>query len=89
MGPVSAGNKKLHHDANLFKDRLLCQDDSAKDVLESFNECTIVINAEVTEAKTCVCVWEFISYAHAFVSVLTFSHREVARKTNTHLRPAD
>lgn len=27
-----------NRDANLFRDQLLCQDDSAKDILESFNE---------------------------------------------------
>lgn len=53
---VSAvGGKKPHHNANLFKDQLLCQDDSADDILESFNELTIVRNGddEVAEVKMC------------------------------------
>lgn len=49
--------KTPHHDANLFRDQLPCQDDSAKDILESFNELTIVNNGdgEVTEVKMYLC----------------------------------
>lgn len=53
---VSQLLKTPHHDANLFRDQLLCQDDSAKDILESFNELSDVNNGdgEVTRVKMCV-----------------------------------
>lgn len=55
---VSQLLKTPHHDANLFKDQLPYQDDSAKDDLESFNELTVVSNGDggVTEVKMCLCV---------------------------------
>lgn len=43
--------------ANLFRHQLLCQDDSAKDTLETSNELTAVNkeDKEVTEVKICAC----------------------------------
>lgn len=71
-----------HHNANLFKDQLLCQDDSADDILESFNELTIVRNGddEVAEVKTCASVC-----ARLCVCVGIFAtQQEVSEKITSH-----
>lgn len=48
----------VHHDANLFRDQMLCQDDSAKDILEHFNELTVVNNGDGGSQKSrCACLW--------------------------------
>lgn len=75
---LSCGGKKPHHNANLFKEQLLCQDDSADDILESFNELTIVRNGddEVAEVKACV---------HGYVCVRIFTtQQEVSEKITSH-----
>lgn len=76
------GEKKPHHNANLFKDQLLCQDDSADDILESFNELTIVRNGddEVAEVKMCAS-----ACARLCVCVLIFTtQQEVSEKITSH-----
>ena len=59
---VSQLLKTPHHDANVFRHQLLCQDESAKDILESFNELTSSNeDTQVTQVKMCACLGVCIS----------------------------
>lgn len=49
---VSRLSGTKNHNANVFHDQLLCQDDSATDIPESFNEVTVARNS-AAQAKMC------------------------------------
>lgn len=63
---VSQLLKTPHHDANVFRHQLLCQDDSAKDILESFNELTSSNeDTQVTQVK--MCAWACVSVSFPII----------------------